>query len=336
MPIGPANSIKKITTVAVVLLKATATFGSQDASKVIETLKTQDDLAQEAHIEILYTVKTPTSDFSCDTDINYKGSDYVAKEKHGNSSNILWTDGKWLLSETSKAISILKPSISTGAYSRDPSAAPNAIGALFCEGRGLSSLNDIKLDSAGSFVTLRAKGKGREYRATLDPNQGYVATKIELFAPSGSVPLFTYSNSGFQRDAKGFIFASHCVSGTKAIQQQFTVQKLETNGSNLDHPEWMRKGITIADNRVQPGLAYTYDDILQLNGGKQPTLDELYELSLKRRGEFDIRKAQDKLVVQHVESDRQNGRIQRFAIAIFGIFVSLGLLLFAKRLLKSR
>jgi hypothetical protein len=298
----------------------------------MEVLRKQDLKAAVGRIKIRYHVvlEDEGRDYRCIQETHYSKSQHWTKLVTDGSTSQEWNVEGNIIQSSSNSNVIEN----RGTIKRSPWECPNGIGPLFIEGRGLSQIENVKITADQARIILAGKSKGRNIRAVLDPENSYVAKLIEILGPNGEV-AYTYKNSKIKKDENGYVYASESRRDSTTFYFEASVESRATSKTQIVVPNWLSKNAKIVDKRVASPVGYSYSDILKANDGKEPTLDQLYKISLGMHERILARKQSDKLMVNRIESSRSNSRFMRI-LAVVGTLIVAVLVIFGARRLVRR
>ena len=320
------------------VLGFTVTSFATDQSQVQRVLAQQDALAAAGAIVVDYhvTFQAGQVDSSERVSTFYDAKRYVSTTKTPSLENSEWTDGVFLL-KASRDLKRERQGLvigDPGEVKRDPWACPRGIGPLFVEGRGLSKLKDMRVEQRDGKVILTGSDHGRNVRAELDPGRKYLATQIQVLDHQGE-PRMTYRNTAY-REVDGYVYAAasayHSLSG---IQFDAKLVDRQVADRHFVTPNWLIKEAAFADHRVSPGVGYSYADLLRLNGGKEPSLEDLLRISNEQRGKLDARRLSDRERSARIAESRAHDRLVRIIQIVVGGLAAIALLLLGRSLSRK-
>lgn len=325
-------------------LLAISSFGfSQSAEQVLQTLQKQDHLAENASFQLDFSslVRGIASHMSYEAAYSptaFVVSATVPTERGGTLTEKRWEEQGCAISQVGTGVIVENPRPGgLGFARRSPEGAPQGVGVQFCEGRGLSLCRDPKVERLGADLIFTGNFQGKSIWARLDPNHQCLATEIAYLSPKDGIHVFSWHAESVGIDSNGFVYSKVSEFTGPGIRQSFKINRLQTGKGAVDLPHWFQPGCSFYDERVSPSVGYkSTASILKAAGGKEPSLAQLYPISLAMSREFAASKQQDALVrgaIAERTAKERDGRV--FTVAAT-FLAALGLLVFGKRLLKGK
>lgn len=321
---------------AILLLQVARLLDAQTPGDALRVIAKQDAMAQTATFRLRYHGEDPNTREHWDhvLEASYTPQGYSSKLTLDRVTLSETTVGRWRVGSVDSRVMRIGWGNSLEALHRVPDQAASGIGPQFCEGRGLSSCTDQQVRIEEGQFRFEGKLGNLTVRATLDPQRAFVATTIEKFSPRARERGKRMKLTDFRKDSNGFWYASRMQLDSVIGRQSTVIESLQTGLATIETPVWLKRGIMISEGRVEPGIAYEYDEIVRLAGGHEPSLDELYDISLKQRQRINESKKADAQVVAQIYERRARQRLVRVLQVVGVALLAVVLLVLARRLLR--